>query len=179
MGLDNDAGISSAVSHLIKHGKKRIGFVSLNMNITTLIERVESYRATMKKNQLKVEDGFIAELKYEHEKYDLKKVLKTMLEKPINVDSIVFATHFLAAESIRELKHLGVNVPHDLAIVIYGQKTDFDIMDTPVTSVRFPIDKIGDNAVDILLRNIDKTTLPAVEKILNTELVVRKSCGES
>lgn len=177
VGLDNDAGISSAVSHLIKHGKKRIGFVSLDMNITTLVERKESYRATMKKNQLKVEDGFIAELNYEHKKYDLKKILKTMLEKPINAASIVFATHFLAAESIRVLKCMGVKVPDDLAIVSYGQKADFDIMETPVTSVRFPIDEIGDNAVDILLRNIEEPILPITEKKLNTELIIRKSCG--
>lgn len=177
VGLDNMSGIACAVNHLINNGRKRIGFVSLNMALETLVERRISYCNTMEVNGLSIENGFMEYLNYEHKAGDMNNALKRMLQPPVDIDSVVFVTHFLAAEAIRELKTMNVKVPEDLAIVSYGQKRDFDILETPITAVSFPIDEIGDNAVDILLRNIENPEMAYESAMLKTEMIVRKSCG--
>jgi LacI family transcriptional regulator len=100
-----------------------------------------------------------------------------MVKYPTNIDGIVFATHFLAADGLRELKAMKINVPVDVAIVSYGQKKDFDLFEPAVTSVSLPINEMGDKAVDLLLQNIKNPATTFEEVRLRTELIVRKSCG--
>lgn len=178
VGLDNMSGVKDAVNHLITLGRKRIGFVSLDMKLETLIERSESFHQTMAANGLVVEPGFVQNIAYEHQASDVRQLLTQMLQAPIAIDSILFATHFLAAEAIRELKALNVKIPEDLAIISYGQKKDFDIIEPPITAVRFPIDEVGDKAVDILLSQIKHPEMACESVYLKTELIVRESCGQ-
>lgn len=177
VGLDNMSGITKAVNQLINNGRKRIGFVSLNMELETLIERKIGYCQAMAANGLAVENNFMQYLNYEHRTADVKSVLSKMLQPPIGIDSVIFATHFLAAEAIRELKAMNVKIPEQLAIVSYGQKKDFDILEPPITAIKFPIDEIGDKAVDILLRNINNPEMTFESIYLKTVMIARKSCG--
>jgi LacI family transcriptional regulator len=131
----------------------------------------------MKKYGLPVEEGFIQELDYENTETDMHDVIKEMVSSPISIEGIIFATHYLTAYGLRELKRLNIQVPTDVAIVSYGQMSDFDLIEPPVTSVLLPSSEIGDMAVDILLRNMKETTLNYENVSLKTKLVVRKSCG--
>ena len=177
VGLDNEAGMASAVEQLIKSGRKRIGFVSVALSLETLHERLTAYRRTMENYGLQVEEGFVQKLDYGSEGVNIKRLIKKMLQPPTRVDGIVFATHFLAAEAMRVLKAMEIQVPAEVALVSYGQKKDFDIYEPPVTAVSLPINEMGDKAVDILLQNMEEP-MSAYENVrLATELIVRKSCG--
>lgn len=177
VGMDNIGGISLAAEQLIHLGRKRIGFVSLAIGLEPIRERLASYVQTMKKYGLPVEEGFIQELDYENTETDMHDVIKEMVSSPISIEGIIFATHYLTAYGLRELKRLNIQVPTDVAIVSYGQMSDFDLIEPPVTSVLLPSSEIGDMAVDILLRNMKETTLNYENVSLKTKLVVRKSCG--
>lgn len=177
VGLDNYEGISILVKQLVSLGRKRIGFITLNIALINLRERLDSYLRTMELSGIDVENGFVQELDYDHTESDLQRILDKMLKHPIHVDSLVFATHFDAADAIRQLKAMKVNVPEDVALVSFGQKKDFDIIEPPITAVKFPIDIIGDRAVDILLKNIKNSNSILTEEYFQTELIIRKSCG--
>ncbi len=74
------------------------------------------------------------------------------------------------------LKQLGIRVPEDISIVgnddIYYAK----IYPVPLTTIRAPQEEIGRRAAEILIRNIESTTLLPVERIvLDTEFIVRQS----
>jgi DNA-binding LacI/PurR family transcriptional regulator len=53
----------------------------------------------------------------------------------------------------------------------------FDLMVPPVTSVLLPSNEIGDRAVELLLRNMKEPGYGYEKVSLETELIVRKSCG--
>ncbi|PKQ65015.1 hypothetical protein BZG02_04035 [Labilibaculum filiforme] len=177
VGFDNVGGVSSAVNQLIQAGRKRIGFVTLSMNLGTIRERLDSYLQTMKEHALPVENGFVHEMDYNNDEADMQNVIREMLKKPCNIEAIVFATHFLASEGLRQLKELNIRVPDDVAIVSYGEQKDFDLFEPAITAVNLPINEMGDKAVDILLRNMKETNFSYEQLRLKTELVVRKSCG--
>lgn len=179
IGFDDMKGVASAVEHLIRNGKKRIGFVSVRIGLSNLHERLESYKLTMKKNKLAIEDGFIREVEYNNIESDIQNVIKDLVQNPSGVEAIVFATPFLTAEGLRQLKALNVRIPDDLAIVSYAQKEDFDIYEPAITSVKLPTNELGDMAVDMLLRNMKDKNFNCESLRLNSELVVRKSCGAS
>lgn len=177
VGMDNVGGIELAVEQLIRNGKRRIAFISLTDALEPLRERLDSYIQTMKKHSLDFNEDFIQKLDYENIESAMYNVIEKLLQPPNNVEGIVFATHFLAAQGLRELKKMNISVPSELAIVSYGQMNAFDITDPPLTSIILPSDEIGDKAVDILLRCM-KEKLKVYERVvLETNLIVRKSCG--
>ena len=177
VGFDNNGGISSAVEHLIQSGRKRIAFILTSSSLETIRERLASYVQTMEKYGLQVEKGCIQDLHRDCVETDMSKVIKALVQKPRSIEGIVFATHYLAAEGLRTLKSMKIRVPDDMAIVSYGERRDFDLLDPAVTSVHLPIDEMGDKAVDILLRNMEESTSVYEIVRLRTELIVRKSCG--
>lgn len=177
VGLNDGQGIAILIEHLLKLGRKRIGLVTLNMELLTLKLRLNSYLETMKLNGHEVEEGFVQQLDYDHTDNDMERIIKDMLSQSVGVDSLVFSTQFLAADGIKTLKALNVKIPEDLAIVSYGNKKDFDLFQTPITAINFPVEEIGEKAVDILMENIKDKNMKSKEVYFNTELIVRESCG--
>jgi LacI family transcriptional regulator len=177
VGVDNAGGVSVSVNQLVKSGRKRIGFVSLKPGLDAIHERLVGYEQTMQQNGLEIKEGFIQELDYESIESYMPLVINEMVKFPVSLEGIVFATHYLAAAGLRELKKLNVRIPMDVALVSFGQMSDFDLVEPPITSVIQPTDEIGDKAVELLLSGM-KNELPLDKKIiLQTNLVVRKSCG--
>jgi LacI family transcriptional regulator len=177
VGVDNAGGVSVLVNQLVKSGRKRIGFVSLKPGLDAIHERLVGYEQTMQQSGLEIKEGFVQELDYESIETDMPKVINKMIKFPVSIEGIVFATHYLAAAGLRELKKLNVRIPMDVAIVSFGQMSDFDLVEPPITSVIQPTDEIGDKAVELLLSGM-KNELPVDKKIiLQTNLVLRKSCG--
>lgn len=177
VSIDNEDGISLLVEQLIRLGRKRIGFVSLTNKIEPLRLRLASYKQTMEKHGLPIEEGFVQELDYDRMETDIHDVMKKMIQFPICVEAIVFGTHFLAADGLRELKKMNIRIPFDVAVVSFGQMRDFDLIEPPVTSVLLPSNEIGDKAVDILLHIMKQTVLGYEKFSFQTELLIRKSCG--
>lgn len=177
VGEDNKGGTAHATSQLLKTGRKRIGFVTLNNDLEALHQRLAGYRLSMKKHGLPIEDEWIGALNYEYAESEMLEQIHTMVSAPANIEGIVFATHFLAASGMRALKELNVRIPQDLALVSFGQMNAFDLVDPPVTSVVQPVEELGDRAVDILLENLGGTITNNKRVILNNRLLIRKSCG--
>lgn len=176
VGMDNIGGIEMLTEQLINAGRKRIGYMSVNLGLEPLRDRLASYLHTMKMHGLSAEKGFVQELVYDNVENEVKKIIPEMVQNS-KVDAIVFATHYLAAEALRVLKAIKVEVPADVALVSYGQKKDFDLTEPPITAVSLPIYEMGDKAVNILLENMKQTKSTYENTRLKNLLHVRKSCG--
>lgn len=174
--MDNYGGTSSAVGQLIKQGRKRIGLITLKPGLEAMKMRLEGYSKTMEEHELPIESDFIQELNYERIEIIMHKVVRKMVQVH-SIDGLVFATHFLAAAGIRELRKLNIKIPMDVAIVSFGQMSAFDLIEPPVTSLQLPSNEIGDRAVEILLQNMKEVTSGYENVCLKTNLIIRKSCG--
>jgi DNA-binding LacI/PurR family transcriptional regulator len=74
------------------------------------------------------------------------------------------------------LKELNIRVPDDISIIgnddIYYAK----MYPIPLTTIRAPQQEIGIMAAEILIRNIESSTIIPIERvILETEFIVRQS----
>jgi LacI family transcriptional regulator len=177
VGEDNKGGSSHATNQLLKTGRKRIGFITLKNDLEALHQRLAGYRYSMKQNGIPIEENWIGALNYEYAESDMLKQILNMVSAPVNIEAIVFATHFLAASGMRAMKELNIRIPEDLALVSFGQMNAFDLVDPPVTSVVQPVDELGDKAVDILLENLSGEITNHRRVILDNRLLIRKSCG--
>ncbi|HEY3008333.1 MAG TPA: LacI family DNA-binding transcriptional regulator [Micromonosporaceae bacterium] len=88
---------------------------------------------------------------------------------------IVCASDVLALGAIRAVRRLGRRVPQDVSVVGYDDSAFMMCTDPPLTTVRQPIEAMGQAAVDLLVRQMDDVDVPADELFFEPELVVRGS----
>ena len=176
--VDNYGGVKKATEHLLKLGRHKIGFVSLNAGLEALKQRLKGYKDALGKNRMN--SNLIKELNSDNFKEEMKLAIKELIQSHNRIDAIVFSTHYLTALGLRELKNNNITVPNDVAIVSFDELSAFDLVEPPITSIIQPVNKIGDNAVEILLHSIaNKNSVVNKKIILETEMIIRKSCGSN
>jgi len=165
-------------AHLLGNGRKNIGFISIKSQLDALLQRRLGYERALTENRFEVEPNYINELDPFDYQAEMKGAIKDMMQESHKVDAIVFTTHYLAASGLRELKLLNIEVPSEVAIISFDELGAFDLVEPPITANEQPVDAIGNEAVEILVNEIDKKNLKIEnERVLQTKLLIRKSCG--
>ena len=93
------------------------------------------------------------------------------------VTGIICASDVLALGAIRAARRLGRAVPADVSVVGFDDSAFMTCTDPPLTTVRQPIETMGQAAVDLLVSQIDEARVLSDELLFEPELVVRGSTG--
>ena len=93
------------------------------------------------------------------------------------VTGMICASDVLALGSIRAARRLGLDVPRDVSVVGFDDSALMTCTDPPLTTVRQPIEMMGQAAVDLLVNQIEGTGVQRDELLFEPELVVRGSTG--
>ena len=96
---------------------------------------------------------------------------------PARPDAIFAASDIMAAGAIRAILEAGLSVPRDIAIVGFDDVPIARQSKVQLTTIKQPITRFGIKAVELLIDLIENGTQPARRMILDTELVIRDSCG--
>jgi DNA-binding LacI/PurR family transcriptional regulator len=91
------------------------------------------------------------------------------------VTGMICASDVLALGSIRAARRLGLEVPRDVSVVGFDDSALMTCTDPPLTTVRQPIEMMGQAAVDMLVNQIEGSGVAADELLFEPELVVRGS----
>ncbi|MBQ1050915.1 LacI family DNA-binding transcriptional regulator [Micromonospora sp. C51] len=91
------------------------------------------------------------------------------------VTGIICASDVLALGAIRAVRRLGLSVPDDVSVVGYDDSAFMTCTDPPLTTVRQPIETMGQAAVDLLVTQIEGGGVLTDELLFEPELVVRGS----
>jgi LacI family transcriptional regulator, repressor for deo operon, udp, cdd, tsx, nupC, and nupG len=91
------------------------------------------------------------------------------------VTGMICASDVLALGSIRAARRLGMEVPRDVSVVGFDDSALMTCTDPPLTTVRQPIEMMGQAAVDMLVNQIEGNGVAPDELLFEPELVVRGS----
>jgi LacI family transcriptional regulator len=80
---------------------------------------------------------------------------------------------------MRAIREAGLNIPSDVAFVGFDDLPLATLADPQLTTMRQPVYQFGFRAVEILIDLIENGVEPPRRVIMDTELVVRDSCGAS
>lgn len=175
--INNYQSAYDAVSHLIKMGKKQIGMVAYKTSLQHINERKRGYHEALRDHDLLPKNSLLKLARYAHLKEDLKTAIDQLRNAKKPADALFFATNTLAIEGLKYINTLGIRVPEDLAIVTFDEGEALDLFYSPVTFVRQPIMDMGKAAVRVLLDQIIAAKKETAVICMDTELVIRKSCG--
>lgn len=91
------------------------------------------------------------------------------------VTGVICASDVLALGTIRAARRLGRSVPADVSVVGFDDSAFMTCTDPPLTTVRQPIETMGQAAVDLLVNQIEGAAAFHDELLFEPELVVRGS----
>jgi LacI family transcriptional regulator len=175
--IDQRQGAVAMFRHLIRNRTiKRIVFVGgLATNIDT-IERLAAFRDVMEEAKLPVSASDIFHLDYDyHTAFELgaKKV-----QEWSRIPTCVFAANDeMAAGIIDAAIEAGISVPERLAVVGFDDTRIAQMTRPRLTTVRVPMSNMGASAVELLSQRLEDPKRPPTKLTLQSELVVRESCG--
>ncbi|RIK72280.1 MAG: hypothetical protein DCC67_19480 [Planctomycetota bacterium] len=175
--IDQKMGAVALLRHLVNDcGYRRIAFVGgLVTNIDT-IERLSAYRAVMEEAGLEVAAGDIHHLDYQYDTaYELG--VRRVREWSRRRSAVFAANDEMAAGIIDAALAAGLSVPDDLAVVGFDDTRIATMTRPRLTTVRVPMSSMGAAAVDLICQRLENPKRPASKLILQSELVVRESCG--
>ena len=172
ISVDHLQGAYLATEHLIKLGHKKIGCITGPLILDDARQRLAGYKQALKDNGIKIDENLIFEGDYSFEKGKIG--CDNLLAK--NITAIFAANDFSAMGALASIKEHNLIVPRDISIVGYDDIAFASLLEVPLTTVRQPIDAIGQKATEVINQlvnseeNIDSKII-----ILEPKLIVRSS----
>jgi LacI family transcriptional regulator, galactose operon repressor len=173
--VDNVTASYQAVSHLIHLGYKRIGTITGRLNSTAGIDRKEGYIRAIKDQGWKIDERLIAEGDFSEKSGYL--AMQQLLH--LGPEAVFAASDTMAIGAIRAVREADLHIPDDIAFIGFDDLPVASISEYKLTTVRQPIFQFGEKAVDTLIDLIENGSKPSRHIIMETELIIRESCGAS
>ncbi len=175
ISMRNREGAYKAVEYLIKSGHKRVATIHGAVNIQSGRDRLEGYRASLKDRGLPLEEDLIADGNF-HRKIAYEKML-SLLEMKDPPTAVFIASDEMALGAVKAIREKGLEIPRDISIIGFDDNPICTELFPQLSTVRQPISEMGRLAAEAIIRLVDGKEKSGIKKSLDTELVIRNSCG--
>ncbi|HVO55058.1 MAG TPA: LacI family DNA-binding transcriptional regulator [Solirubrobacterales bacterium] len=188
--VDNYAGASAAMEHLISLGHETIGFIGEPLREEPLegrpVERVVNerfggYRDALLRHGLQYDDSlavlgdYALDAGWESLRTG-RDYTNRLLEQQPQITAIFAGSDLLAAGILQALYERGVRVPTQASVVGFDD-TYAQHLTPPLSTVRQPMFEMGREAAALAIELAEADSPAAREVWLSTELIVRDSTG--
>jgi DNA-binding LacI/PurR family transcriptional regulator len=173
--IENRIGARRVVEHLIEvHARRRIVFLKGPTGQEDSHLRELGYRDALRDHGLMLDLELVRDGSFDREV--ARRAIAQLLARGADFDAIFAGDDDSAAGALAALRYAGRGVPEQIAVAGFDDQFFAATLVPPLTTVRAPIEKVGEEAVRTLARIIQGQTVP-LRLTLPSELVVRESCG--
>jgi len=175
--VNNYEGVKQGISKFIEAGYRKIGFVTVDLDLIQIKERLRGYKETIKAAGIKVNNQLVLKLAYNITKEDALKAIDAYLKNNPALEAVFFATNYLGMRGLQSIVSAGLSIPGDIAMISFDDHEIFSLYPPGITAIQQPIEEIGFKAMDLLLTSLGKkTTLLKTDKIeIEPRLIERGS----
>ena len=173
VGIDNRRAGYVVTDHLLRLGCRRVAFVAVPHAAATVDAREAGYREALYAAGAQPDRTLVQRLDPE----DGAAVRRLM--DSARPEGIVCANDRTAGALMHSLIGLGLAIPRDVRLVGIDDVEYARLLPVPLTTLRQPTRQIGDAALGAMLQRVARPDLPPRDILLDCELIVRESCGES
>ncbi|MGW2620319.1 LacI family DNA-binding transcriptional regulator [Streptomyces sp. NPDC001500] len=172
---DNEDGGYQATTHLLGHGRERIGCIAGLEGIHPTVDRVAGWRRALTDAGRDPAASPVTHVPFG--RADGYRAGRRMLADARRPDALFVASDEQAIGVLRAAAELGLRVPDDVAVCAFDGIDGSEYTVPALTTMRQPFDDLGRSAVEWLLAKIAEPTLPVRRIVHPTTLVARGSCG--
>lgn len=172
---DNLQGAVLATEHLLALGHRRIGFLSGREDLESSRLREAGYRQALARAGVPVDESLVRVGDYRQETATgPARDLLALTHRP----TAVFAANDLSAiGTMQAAAELGLSVPDDVSVVGFDNVPESALTTPPLTTVSQPMQRMGSEAVTLLIQLLSGSEPARTHVRLPVELVVRGSTG--
>lgn len=171
LSVDDEQGARLATEHLLELGHRRIAFIAGPRDHPDAQARFNGYRSALERAGIAFQPALVALGDFREEGGRLAGERLLAMGEPFT--AVVCANDQTAFGLQLALHHRALRVPEDISVVGFDDLSTAAYFLPPLTTVRQPVDQMGDLSAQALLMMIDKRDpafrAPAVS------LVVRES----
>jgi LacI family transcriptional regulator len=175
--VDNMRGASLATRHLLDLGHRRIALITnSSLDYTAASDRLDGYRQTLASAGISYDPDIVRYGNFTPASGF--ETMESLLASPRRPTAVFIASDTVALGALQAAHLYGLRVPEDLAVVGFDDIPLAEFIEPALTTVRLPAQALGYGAAEQLIQLIEGRQTRGNRKVLlNTELIVRQSCG--
>jgi DNA-binding LacI/PurR family transcriptional regulator len=148
---DDEGGARAAVERLLQQGCRRVGYVSFDLDVTSLAARFRGYRSALRAAGLPVDPRQVVLLQERNAaSTDLRDALAALFRSRARPDGLLVTTNGLGLKTARLLEGQGLVVGEDVRLARFG--SDPEHFTSGLWLVEQPHLEMGRAAARLLLR---------------------------
>ena len=167
--------VKCAVEHLIKLGKKDIGYIGIIKDKRIVNEcRFEAFSNTLKDSGIKIQKDIVrkVELTTEQGYAAMMDILKSG-KKP---DAVFCGNDVTAIGVVRAVEKMDIKIPDEISVISIDDIDMAKYIKPSLTTIHVPKEELGRFAVKLLADRMETGRTMPVKTELPFELVIRESC---
>ena len=166
--MDNTAGITELVNHMLQSGRRNIGFIGDYEHCQSFFERYTAFRCAMLLADAPVNEAYCIRAG----NGELESALASLPSLP---DLFICANDFVAFDVLRILREQGRSVPEDVLLCGFDDAPVSRIVSPALTTVHIHTQIMAFAAVDLLVSRIKEPELDYRTVYTQTDLIYRDS----
>jgi len=179
VAIDNEMGTYQAISYLVSKGHRKIGYLQSDISISSFDERSSGYRDALHAFGIIPDPNFTFRVPYSEEESYLA-MHNILSRKPLLPTAFVCDDDTIAIGAMRAFKEAGISVPNDISIIGFNDRPSCEMVKPPLTSVNVPRSSFGAEAVDALVKQMDRISRQSLmarslKLRVGTQLIERSS----
>ena len=150
VGIDNLGSARAITTQLMATGRHRIGMIAAALDRDSGADRLAGFQAALGD---RFDPALVAEVPFYDYGYGVKG-MRDLLDREPAIDGVFAASDAVAAGALEALRDAGRRVPTDVGIVGFDDSAWAMRTQPPLSTVRQPARAVGQNAADLVLRQV-------------------------
>jgi LacI family repressor for deo operon, udp, cdd, tsx, nupC, and nupG len=171
--VDNIAAAQAAVTYLITIGHRDIAFLSGPLNTPVCAEREAGYERALAEAEIMRDRGLTAVGDFSFESGS--KGIHALIDRGCKFSAIFCSNDEMAIGAIQSIKACGLRVPEDISVVGFDDIRFARFTDPPLTTIAQPKNRLGREAMNLLVQILRSGDGPPTNCVLPSELIIRAS----
>jgi LacI family transcriptional regulator len=169
---ENRQGARDAVSHLISLGHRRIGLINGQLEMEVSLARRDGYKQALLEAGIAIDPQLMQNGYYSEAAAYSAALALLDLESPPT--AIFAASDHMASGALHAVRHRGLLVPDDVALIGFDDLSVAALANPPLSSVHQPVGDMAVQAVRLLIEQFGGNARPGSVR-LPARVVVRES----
>ena len=162
-----------AAKHMLDHGRRKIGLIHMPLHGINTRERYNGIRQALIENNC-FDPNLFRETDYFG--FSAFEIASDLISQS-HVDTIMTTSQSIAIGAFKACKKLGVPIPDQVAIFGYDDVPWMELTSPALTTTRQPIIDMARRACEILFECISSESICHDIETLESQLIIRNSCG--
>lgn len=175
--VDNRLAARKATQYLLEIGHTKIACISnARPSYSAAPDRVLGYKDALKAAGIIPDDTLVRYADFDPQSgFDC---MHSLLSSGREFTAVFVASDNVAMGAKAALREAGLHIPDDISIIGFDDIPWAQYADPPLTTIRLPAQELASGACLMLLDLMQGSEPDEKHKVLDTKLVVRKSCRE-